>query len=245
MREPAWWAPQRPQPVDSGPRQIEFPPQNDRASSQIPATTARTAPESNVVKRTGIARARAGVVCALAATAGRFRSPATQLPATVTSGPDTTPTTESHGIPESSAHILKVFRGRIDLLLNSLDPVVGYRVYPLDMRWVTRLRRRTLGTSAVAADESCQTSYAPRTNRLLKLGLVGTVITALCCFTPVLVVLFGVLGLAGIVGYLDYVLFPLLGVFLLLVVVGAVRFSSRSTSATKTKKKEGPHEIQE
>ncbi len=74
-------------------------------------------------------------------------------------------------------------------------------------------------------DESCQTGCAPRTNRLLKVGIIGTVITALCCFTPVLVVLFGVLGLGGLVGYLDYVLFPLLGVFILPVVVGAVRFS--------------------
>ncbi len=62
-------------------------------------------------------------------------------------------------------------------------------------------------------------------NRLLRIGIIGTVPTALCCFTPVLVVLFGALGLAALVGYLDYVLFPLLAVFLLLVVVGWYRRS--------------------
>ena len=53
-------------------------------------------------------------------------------------------------------------------------------------------------------------------DRLLKVGIVGTVIAALCCFTPVLVVLFGVVGLSVIVGYLDYVLLPALGIFILL-----------------------------
>jgi mercuric ion transport protein len=84
-----------------------------------------------------------------------------------------------------------------------------------------------MGGSVVPADQSCETGAAPRTNRLLKAGIIGTVITALCCFTPVLVGLFGVLGLTGLMGYLDYVLFPVLAVFILLVVVGAVRFSSR------------------
>lgn len=51
-------------------------------------------------------------------------------------------------------------------------------------------------------------------NRLLKFGVVGTVITALCCFTPVLVVLFGVVGLSAMVGMLDVILFPALAVFI-------------------------------
>jgi len=49
--------------------------------------------------------------------------------------------------------------------------------------------------------------------KLLATGVVGTVIAALCCFTPVLVVLFGVVGLSAAVGYLDYVLFPALFIF--------------------------------
>lgn len=50
--------------------------------------------------------------------------------------------------------------------------------------------------------------------RLLKTGVIGTVVAALCCFTPILVVLFGVIGLSAVVGYLDYVLFPALAFFL-------------------------------
>lgn len=50
--------------------------------------------------------------------------------------------------------------------------------------------------------------------KLLKIGIVGTVIAALCCFTPVLVVLLGVVGLSAVVGWLDYVLLPVLLIFL-------------------------------
>lgn len=53
---------------------------------------------------------------------------------------------------------------------------------------------------------------------LLTTGIVGTVIAALCCFTPVLVVAFGFLGLAALVGYLDYVLLPALASFVALTV---------------------------
>jgi len=34
-------------------------------------------------------------------------------------------------------------------------------------------------------------------NKLLGIGIVGTVIAALCCFTPVLVILLGAVGLAA------------------------------------------------
>ena len=58
---------------------------------------------------------------------------------------------------------------------------------------------------------------------LLKVGINGTVITALCCFTPILVVLFGVVGLSAVVGYLDYVLFPALAVFVLITIYAVFR----------------------
>lgn len=45
-------------------------------------------------------------------------------------------------------------------------------------------------------------------------GVAGTVIAALCCFTPVLVVLLGVTGLSAWLGWLDYVLLPALAVFM-------------------------------
>jgi hypothetical protein len=60
-------------------------------------------------------------------------------------------------------------------------------------------------------------------NRLVRIGIVGAVITALCCFTSVLVVLLGIVGLGALSGYLDYVLLPALAVFLGLTAYGLVR----------------------
>jgi mercuric ion transport protein len=55
-------------------------------------------------------------------------------------------------------------------------------------------------------------------NNLLRIGVAGTVVAALCCFTPILVILLGTIGLAALVGYLDYVLFPALAFFLALTI---------------------------
>ena len=49
---------------------------------------------------------------------------------------------------------------------------------------------------------------------LLRVSVIGTVLVALCCFTPILVVLLGTLGLAALTGYLDYVLLPALVFFI-------------------------------
>jgi len=72
-----------------------------------------------------------------------------------------------------------------------------------------------------------------RTNSLLGIGLAGTVITALCCFTPILVVMVGAVGLSAVTGYLDYVLFPTLGLFLLLTVYAFQRRQKRTSSLLK------------
>ncbi|RDE19417.1 mercury resistance system transport protein MerF [Motiliproteus coralliicola] len=65
-------------------------------------------------------------------------------------------------------------------------------------------------------------------NRLAKTGLIGSVVTALCCFTPILVWLFAALGLSAMAGYLDLVLFPLLGIFVLLLIIGIVKNASKN-----------------
>lgn len=62
-----------------------------------------------------------------------------------------------------------------------------------------------------------------RNNKLFGVGIAGTVIAALCCFTPVLVILFGVVGLSALVGYLDYVLLPALAFFLGLTIYAVYR----------------------
>jgi len=51
-------------------------------------------------------------------------------------------------------------------------------------------------------------------DRLLLTGVIGTVLVAICCFTPILVILLGVVGLSAAVGYLDLVLLPALVAFL-------------------------------
>ncbi|WP_366655707.1 mercury resistance system transport protein MerF [Fodinicurvata sp. EGI_FJ10296] len=58
---------------------------------------------------------------------------------------------------------------------------------------------------------------------IIKTGAIGTVIAAICCFTPVLVILFGIAGLAAWLGWLDYVLLPALAVFAGIAVFGLWR----------------------
>lgn len=62
-------------------------------------------------------------------------------------------------------------------------------------------------------------------NGLLAVGIVGTVIAAVCCFTPVLVVGLAAVGLAGWASSasLDVVLLGLLGVFLAITAYALVR----------------------
>lgn len=48
---------------------------------------------------------------------------------------------------------------------------------------------------------------------LLKTGIIGTALAALCCVTPILVILLGAVGLSAWVGWLDVALMPALVVF--------------------------------
>lgn len=62
------------------------------------------------------------------------------------------------------------------------------------------------------------------TNRsLLKTSLIGTVVTGLCCFTPVLMLLLEVVGLLSIAVYLDYVLLPLFAIFICITIYALIR----------------------
>jgi mercuric ion transport protein len=61
-----------------------------------------------------------------------------------------------------------------------------------------------------------------RNDLWLRVGVIGALVTAICCFTPVLVVVLGAIGLGVAVGWLDYVLFPLLAVFLIVAVVAVL-----------------------
>ena len=52
-------------------------------------------------------------------------------------------------------------------------------------------------------------------------AVVGVVLVALCCFTPVLVILFSLVGLSALTPYLDYILLPAL---LVLVIVAVLAY---------------------
>lgn len=69
--------------------------------------------------------------------------------------------------------------------------------------------------------------------RLLRIGIVGAVIAALCCFTPLLVVLLGVVGFSAALGWLDYVLFPALAFFIGLTVFAVYRRHQRQIAASE------------
>ena len=56
--------------------------------------------------------------------------------------------------------------------------------------------------------------------RLFKTGLGGAIVTAVCCFSPLLPWLLALVGLALLIPYLDYVLFPLLFLFLGMALIG-------------------------
>ena len=56
----------------------------------------------------------------------------------------------------------------------------------------------------------------PSDKTLLGASVIGALISALCCFTPVLYLLLGVVGLSALTGYIDYVVLPALAAFVAL-----------------------------
>ncbi len=76
--------------------------------------------------------------------------------------------------------------------------------------------------------------------RLLKIGIVGTVVAALCCFTPLLGGLLAGVGLSALVGWLDYVLLPALAIFIGIVVYALVRQWRGKASASAQEGPTGP-----
>ncbi len=68
---------------------------------------------------------------------------------------------------------------------------------------------------------------------MLRSGTVGSVIAAICCFTPALVLLLGAVGLSAVVGWLDYALFPILFASLGLVAFALYRRAGRKGASPK------------
>ncbi len=55
-------------------------------------------------------------------------------------------------------------------------------------------------------------------------ALAGTILIALCCFTPILVITLWVVGLSAFTPYLDYVLLPALVVLIVLTIISYGRW---------------------
>lgn len=53
-------------------------------------------------------------------------------------------------------------------------------------------------------------------DRLLPIGIVATVVAAICCLTPALALLLSAVGLSAAIGYLDIVLLPALAIFIVM-----------------------------
>ena len=58
---------------------------------------------------------------------------------------------------------------------------------------------------------------------LIKTGMVGAVIAAICCATPILVLSLGPVGLSALTGYLDYVLLPVLALCIGMIAFGVYK----------------------
>ena len=69
---------------------------------------------------------------------------------------------------------------------------------------------------------------AIKDKKLLKTGIIGAGLTAVCCLTPILVIAFGALGLSAWGGGLDYVLLPLFALFVLMIAYAL--YSRRKTT---------------
>ena len=67
---------------------------------------------------------------------------------------------------------------------------------------------------------------------LLKTGVIGSAVAAICCFTPVLGVTLSIAGMGAVTGYLDYVLLPALVVFVGITLYALARRQRRACDET-------------
>lgn len=58
--------------------------------------------------------------------------------------------------------------------------------------------------------------------KLFTVGTIGTLISALCCFTPLAVILLGAIGLSSLASWLDMFLIPALVMFVALTIYAVV-----------------------
>ena len=76
------------------------------------------------------------------------------------------------------------------------------------------------------------------TRELLRIGITGSVLTGVCCFSPLLVTIFSMLGILTWLKWTDFVLFPMLGGFVVLTIYAIERL--RRDYAPSESKSESP-----
>jgi mercuric ion transport protein len=64
-------------------------------------------------------------------------------------------------------------------------------------------------------------------------AVAGTVLVALCCFTPILVITLAAVGMSAFTPYLDYILLPALMMMIVLVFVSYGRWKRACRSSAK------------
>ena len=99
--------------------------------------------------------------------------------------------------------------------------------------------RRTHGTDVVEAgvDRSVEPERTAAGNQgraLIGAGLVGTVLAAICCFTPLLVVVLPAVGLGTWLTGIDWALLPLLFVSVGVLALGLMRLRARTDACCET-----------
>ena len=55
-------------------------------------------------------------------------------------------------------------------------------------------------------------------------SVIGTILVAVCCFTPLLVVILGAIGLSAFNPYLDFILLPALAILLIVTIVSFIKW---------------------
>ena len=64
---------------------------------------------------------------------------------------------------------------------------------------------------------------------MLKTGIIGSVVAAVCCFTPILVWTFAGLGVSAALAWMDFILLPMLA--LSLTMTGAALWRRRQSQS--------------
>lgn len=66
----------------------------------------------------------------------------------------------------------------------------------------------------------------------LRASVIGTIVVLLCCFTPILVITVGLVGFGALTPYLDYILFPLLGIMMIVTILAYQKYKKGCESCS-------------